>query len=142
MKNTVVLVDANVILDFLLKREPGFEGAMRFIEACSNGSFDAYMALHSVSIISYVLRKLPAEIQKRYLRTICGIFSIASIGTEEVREAIEMDRVFSDPEDRIQYKCAQSVQAEYIITRNIKDFANSEIAIRTPEEICEGLSFN
>ena len=93
MKNTVVLVDANVILDFLLKREP-------------------------------------------------GIFSIASIGTEEVREAIEMDRIFPDLEDCIQYKCAQSVQAEYIITRNIKDFVNSEIAIRTPEEICEGLSFN
>ncbi len=57
---------------------------------------------------------------------------------EEVVEALKMDR-FKDFEDCLQDKCAESVGAGYIITRNIADFVNSKIPAISPEKFLQGL---
>ncbi|MDO5418329.1 MAG: PIN domain-containing protein [Lachnospiraceae bacterium] len=44
------------------------------------------------------------------------------------------NKVFSDFEDCLQAECALSCEAEYIVTRNIKDFENSNIKAVTPDE--------
>jgi len=44
------------------------------------------------------------------------------------------DETFDDLEDRLQYECAQYINAEYIITRNINDFTNSPIPAISPKD--------
>jgi hypothetical protein len=42
-----------------------------------------------------------------------------------------------DFEDAIQIVCASSIgKMDFIVTRNIKDFRDSEITVLTPEEAC------
>jgi hypothetical protein len=47
---------------------------------------------------------------------------------------------FDDIEDRLQVECAQAVNADYIITRNINDFTTSLIPAILPEEFLEKLA--
>lgn len=42
---------------------------------------------------------------------------------------------FKDFEDCLQDRCADSVGAEYIIPRNIMDFANSKVQAILPEDL-------
>ena len=61
---------------------------------------------------------------------------MVSVSHEEVVKAIEMDK-FEDFEDCLQDRCAEHAAAEYIITRNVKDFANSKIPAVLPEDFLE-----
>ncbi len=137
MKSTVILLDANIVIDFLLEREPGLQATKELVRKCTDGTFDAYIAFHTVSIVSYILRKKDRETAREYLRLLCDIFSIASATTEDVRSAIDMDDLFPDLEDCLQYKCAKHIGAEYIVTRNVKDFSGSDIQVMIPEALLE-----
>lgn len=47
---------------------------------------------------------------------------------------------FKDFEDCLQDRCAKSVNAEYIITRNVEDFSKSEVPAMLPEDFWELIS--
>ena len=47
----VVLIDTNVILDFLLTREPACKAASDIILKCANKEIKGYIAFHSISIL-------------------------------------------------------------------------------------------
>lgn len=72
MKNIVVLVDANVILDYVTTREPYYHDAYKVIDMCHAGFVKGYLAFHSVSIIWYVLRKYMPDADRRlWLKKSC-----------------------------------------------------------------------
>lgn len=48
-----------------------------------------------------------------------------------------MNRNFEDFEDCLQAECAEAFPADYIVTRNVKDFTYSTVACITPEELCD-----
>ncbi len=45
----IVLIDTNVILDFLLTREPAYQAASDIILKCANKEIKGYIAFHSIS---------------------------------------------------------------------------------------------
>ena len=53
----VVLIAMNVIIDFLVAREPFYDSALRVMEKCASGEADGYMAFHSLPNLWYILRK-------------------------------------------------------------------------------------
>ena len=53
----VILVDTNVILDVLLKRETYMLKSQIVIEKCANREVVGYLAAHSISNLFYILRK-------------------------------------------------------------------------------------
>ena len=71
-------------------------------------------------------RKIGVEIGYGTFVDLCGFL-------EPVVKAIEM-RKFKDFEDCLQDRCAKSVDAKYIITRNVADFSNSEVTAILPED--------
>ncbi len=52
-----ILVDTNIILDVLLKREPHIKAARIIMTKCAEREITGYMAAHSIPNIFYVLRK-------------------------------------------------------------------------------------
>ena len=52
-----VLIDTNVILDFLLTREPFYEAALKIVEKCASGELKGYIAFHSIPNLWYILRE-------------------------------------------------------------------------------------
>ncbi|MBR1862640.1 MAG: PIN domain-containing protein [Ruminococcus sp.] len=132
-----VLIDTNIILDFLTQRQPYYESAERIFKMCSEKTLDGCIAAHSIMNSFYILRKTYSALERReMLKNICEITSVIGIDRSKLIRA--MDNIeFKDMEDCLQTECAVSYDAEYIVTRNVKDFTNSAIKALTPDELLE-----
>lgn len=132
-----VLIDTNVILDFLIEREPYKSDAVRIIKICSEKKIEGYLAAHTISNLFFILRK-HFDIPKRreILISLCRIFNIPSLDKEMIVSALKNDD-FSDFEDCLQMESAKAVEADYIITRNPSDFKESEITVIEPQYFLE-----
>ena len=134
MKNMALLIDTNILITFLTKREdPFLEESEKVVEMCAMGQCTGYIAFHTLSTLWYVLRKRSDEERRKGLKAICSIFSVASASQNEIMDAIEKES-FKDFEDCLQDKCAKEAGVDYIISGNVKDFENSEIPAVTPTE--------
>ena len=131
----VVLIDTNVALNYILKREPYFHESDQIMAWCAAKVLDGYLAFHSLSIIWYVLRKMPDEERRGWLRSLCTILDVASATTEEVLDALEKVK-FKDFEDCLQDKCACHIHADFIVTGNIKDYSDSVTKAMNPADFC------
>ena len=106
MKNMVVLVDTNILLNYLTNREDEYlEHSIRIVEMCAKEECIGYIAFHTLSTLWYVLRKHSDNVRRENLRDICEIFTVASASQKEILDAIDKDS-FSDFEDCLQDKCA------------------------------------
>lgn len=104
---------------------------------CIDGMIEGYIAFHSLSIIWYSSRKYADEAVRRdWIHQICDFFSITSAGNQEVSEAAD-NFAFKDFEDNLQDICAQSVEADYIVTVNTHDYENSTVKAVTPIELVQ-----
>lgn len=130
-----ILIDTNVLIDFLTKRNPLFyQSAGNIINSCFSGSIQGYIAAHTVMNSFYVLRK---NYNLNQLKNIFSLLSrrikIVSVDNNKIQNALN-DKFFTDFEDCLQAECALSCGADYIVTRNIKDFVNSSVPAILPED--------
>lgn len=131
-----VLVDTNVILDYLLERKPYAENAEKIVVACKQKRIMGCIAAHSVSNMFFILRKVYSVNERRdILKDICKLFVVEGLDKDKVLRALENDE-FKDFEDCLQMECAKSFCADYILSRNIEDFSRSEIECIMPDEFC------
>ena len=78
MKNMVVLIDTNVLLDYLETREPYFEDSYHVLLLCAEEKAEGYMAFHSVPNIFYIMRRThDRESRRELLNEICNILTVA-----------------------------------------------------------------
>lgn len=128
-----VLIDTNVLLDVLMGRQPYFDIADKIIKLCADKKLEGYMAAHSVPNIFYILRKSMSDRERREaLKLLCQIVKIEGIDAVKIISAID-NKEFFDLEDCLQEECAMAVSADYIVTRNIKDFKNSKAPAILPD---------
>ena len=132
----VALIDTNVILDYLLERQPQFNDSACVLRLCRNQQLKGFVAFHSISVIWYLMRKHPPEERRKALTEVTDMLTVTSASHEEVVNAIQNEN-FSDFEDCLQEKCALNVGADFIVTNNVKDFSASQIPAVTPAEILE-----
>lgn len=80
----VVLIDTNVILNYITDREDRFRDSSKVVmDLCSQGKADGYIAFHLLSIIWYSLR-IPDEGKRMWLRDICRILTVGCASHEQV----------------------------------------------------------
>lgn len=130
-----ILIDTNVLIDFLTKRNPLFyQSAGNIINSCFSGSIQGYIAAHTVMNSFYVLRKIYTLSQMRNIFLhLSQHIDIISIDNSKIQKALN-NNAFTDFEDCLQAECALSSCADYIVTRNIKDFANAPVPAILPED--------
>ena len=132
-----VLVDTNVVLDYLLEREPYTESARKIVLGCKQKKLTGCIAAHTVSNMFFILRKTySVEDRRTILKDICKLFDVEGIDRLKIIQALD-NSDFKDFEDCLQMQCAKSFRADYILTRNLADYRDSEIACISPEEFCE-----
>ena len=132
-----VLIDTNVILDILLFREQFFDKSDEAIRICTQNAVECSLAAHTITNIYYLTRKhfKNDEERREVILNLFKTFKIIKVDSKKLMTALK-NREFNDFEDCLQVECAKSIKADYIITRDAKDFANSEILCLTPEEFC------
>ncbi|WP_282780296.1 type II toxin-antitoxin system VapC family toxin [Phaeodactylibacter xiamenensis] len=128
-----IFIDADVVLDFFTDRSPFANPASEIFELSERGAIQLYLSAASINNIYYIVRKFLGH--KNTLQVIEALTEMTEIvGTteKEILQALKND--FKDFEDSIQYSCAITILGlEAILTRNVKDYARSEIAVLTPE---------
>jgi predicted nucleic acid-binding protein len=136
----VIFIDTDVLIDYICRRKPFYDNAIKIIDLRINEIFRGCISTQSIANIYYILRKELTSIErKRVLRSLCELFSPCDITREMTLLALE-DTSFSDFEDCVQMHCAINANADLIITRNTKDYANSRIKAVTPDEFLELVS--
>lgn len=129
-----VFIDTNILLDYLIGREPYYEFADQVLKHCASKKVEGVIAAHSIPNIFYILRKdMTADERREVLLRICKIVKVEGIDQFKIITALNK-KDFSDFEDCLQIECAEAVQADYIITRNVKDFTGCDIPAITAQE--------
>lgn len=129
----VLLIDTNVLIDYLAKRPGFFDDARSIIKFCSEPGVKGYVAFHSIPNAWFILRKEPDWERREGLKAVCSILTVTGASHTSVVNAIEQTN-FKDFEDCLQDKCAETVQADYVITRNVKDFTGSSTQVISPAD--------
>lgn len=129
-----ILIDTNIVLDFLLKREPYVKNAEAIFKACKEFRVYGFIAAHSIPDIFYIMRKCFTLYElKQIIKLLTDFISIVNLTEEMILFALS-EHNFADFEDCLQDKCAQEIKADYIITRNIKDFEFSKVKAIEPSD--------
>lgn len=129
-----ILIDTNIILDVLCKRPDFYESSAKIFKLCEIKKISGVISALSIPNIIYILRKeLNAEKTKEILDNLMLIFDIADLKADDLKKAANMG--FNDYEDALQSVCAFRIKADYIVTRNLKDFSLSKVTAVSPSEL-------
>ncbi len=128
-----LLIDGNVILDVLQKREPHFEDSAKIWKLCETDQVQGYVSALTFANLVYVMRKeLNPEQIEDVLKGLALIFQFTELSVTDMTNAAGMK--WDDFEDAMQAATAERVHADYIITRNVRDFQKSKVIAFTPTE--------
>ena len=128
------LIDPDVILDFFFDRKPFSEHAAKIFSLCELKMIQGYVTPVIYSNVYYLLRQTAKHekvIEK--LNQLLTITDVLIIDKEVLVQALNSK--FKDFEDALQNFAAIKVKTiDTILTRNIKDYRNSELGVMTPED--------
>lgn len=129
-----LLIDTNVVLDVLLKREPFCEAAINVLNLAKRNDVQEFISATAITDIYYIAcRQLKNKGQVRaLLKNLLTIVSVAGVTGREIFNALELD--WNDFEDSVQYSVAFLQEIDGIITRNPTDYKASEIQVWMPEQ--------
>ena len=129
-----IFIDANIVLDVLLKRPDFIEESAKVLAICK--SKRAALAPHTISNIFFITRKeYTAKERKTILLSVLEYIDIVTVGKHQIVQALKNENL-EDFEDALQLECAKEFNADYIVTRDLT-FTNEEIAIISPKDFIE-----
>lgn len=129
-----LLIDANIVLDVLQNRENFVKESAMIWKLCETEQAKGYISTLSFANIMYILRKeLTSDKIEEVYHKLCLIFEFADFSSSILSKAVEMN--WKDFEDAVQSATVEQIHADYIITRNVRDFTRSKVVAFTPTEL-------
>ncbi len=127
-----IFLDSDVVIDFFTDREPFANPASELFELNEQGKVKLYLSAISINNIYYIVRRFLGHKKTiEVVQLLTEMTEIVGTTKKEIIQALKND--FSDYEDSVQYSTALTIKdLDAIITRNIKDYRNSSLAIMTP----------
>lgn len=127
-----LFIDSDVVIDFFTDREPHANPASELFDLNEKGKIKLYLSAVSINNIYYIVRKYLGH--KKTLEVVEELADMTEIiGTTKKEIVQALKNNFKDYEDSVQYSSALTIKGiEAIITRNVKDYRNSKIAVLTP----------
>lgn len=130
-----LLIDTNIILDVLLKREPFCNNGAKILNLSQKGNIYLYVSASAITNIYYIANQtLRNKVEtKKLLTKLIKLVLIAYVSEDEIRNALTLQ--WKDFEDSVQYSVALLQEMDGIVTRNPGDYKEAEIKIWIPEEL-------
>ena len=127
-----VLIDTNVILDVLTRREPHFESSAAFLKLCGM-QVKGFIVANQTTDVFYLLRRagIDAQSTKDIVKKLTDNITVLDITAKDVQNALNAE--IGDYEDSLLACRAKRQKADYIVTRNEKDFNLSEVPALSPQ---------
>ncbi|HYG38592.1 MAG TPA: PIN domain-containing protein [Cytophagales bacterium] len=134
-----IFLDTDVILDFLLDRDPHSKDSTLLFNLSEQEKIKIVVSSLSYNNIYYITRKFIGHKEAiNVLRSLSELTEISEVNAKIIKNALMSN--FNDFEDGVQYFSAENEgTVKAIITRNIQDYKHSEIAVFTPEDYLKSL---
>jgi len=128
-----VLVDVNVILDVLARRDPFFTDSAKVWYFIESGQVEGYVAAHTITTIHYLLRKHhTSQSVNNYLAGLLQVFEIAEVNKNILNQALAIGG--KDFEDSVQIISATHNHCHYWITRDKQVSPDISVVSISPRE--------
>lgn len=116
-----LLLDINILLDVLLDRAPWSDAASRLLSAVESNRAEGFVAPHTLPTIYYIVaQSQDRKTAETAIADLLRILDVAPITKADFQRALELS--MSDYEDAVQAAAALQIGADYLVTRNEKDF--------------------
>jgi predicted nucleic acid-binding protein len=127
----IVLIDINILLDVLQKREPFYETSAHLLASVETGRVKGYVAAHSVTTLFYLIKKDRSAAEARATITnLLQFIKIAPVDQSTIEQALHLD--YGDYEDAVQMISAVQCKADCLITRDVKDYQPALLSVLQP----------
>lgn len=137
-----LLVDTNVFLDLMLRREPGCKDAINFFVWSRQHRNQTYITSMSLRDVEYIAARTFHDHKKANVvlaRTYALCSKVIGVSADSAITAIYED--YKDYEDELMIQAAKEESLDAIITNNVSDFVNRGIPVFTPDEIIKRVVF-
>lgn len=134
-----VLLDTNIVLDVLLRREPWLDEASALWKANDEGRLAAYMMASALTDVFYIARRLVGlEKAHQAVQTCLEAFEFCPVDRTALEQAMALPG--NDFEDNLQIASASIADLDAIITRNPDHFKSASVTVLTPAEALARIS--
>jgi predicted nucleic acid-binding protein len=132
-----VLIDTNIVLDFLLQREPFFQDAELLFQAIDSGQVIGYVTATTLTDIFYIARKQTRSVEqaRQAVSETLNVMTICPVNRAVLELAIASG--LTDFEDAVQIFCAVAEGLEAILTRDKQGFLSSSISVLSIRELLQ-----
>jgi predicted nucleic acid-binding protein len=129
-----VLFDLDIILDVLQERVEFYEFSARLLALAETGEIQGWLAAHSLTTLFYLIAKDKSAEQARVtITSLMQFLRIAPVDQSTIEQALNLP--YRDFEDAVQMIAALQVQADYLLTRNVRDYQPAPLAVIQPAEL-------
>jgi predicted nucleic acid-binding protein len=129
-----VLVDLNVVLDTLQRREPHYTDSAAVLAHAERRTIRGWLAAHSWTTLFYLYARDQAPDQARvHLTELLQFLSVAPVDQAVIEQALNLP--YTDFEDAVQMMAAVRAGADYLLTRNVQDFKAGPLPVLQPAEL-------
>jgi predicted nucleic acid-binding protein len=129
-----ILVDVDVVLDVLARRELFFADSAAVLAACETGRCRGVVAAHTITTLHYLLSRHHDEAHARvHITDLLRIVKVARVDSTVIQHALAAD--LPDFEDAVQMAAAVVAGAQYVVTRNLPHFAGGPLPALQPAEL-------
>jgi len=131
-----VFLDTNIIVDLIADRKPFSKYSIEIFKKAEEKKIKLFTSSHSIATTHYLLKKyLEEKILRDVLYNLLDYLTVIAVDTDVLKKGLRSKH--KDFEDSIQILCASTIEKiDCIVTRNTKDFRDSEILVLTPDELC------
>lgn len=129
------LIDTNVVIDVLQKREPFFSDSYAVLGACAKEELEGCFTAKAVTDVFYVMHRYYHD-NAPCIDAVRKLYDILTV--VDTTASACLDATFSgiaDYEDAVVDEMAVALGADVIITRNKGDFRHSKTKAVTPAEL-------
>ncbi|MGI8641530.1 MAG: PIN domain-containing protein [Pyrinomonadaceae bacterium] len=133
-----ILLDNDVVLDFVLEREPFFADAEMIFQYLDNGDIECYVSAITPINVFYTTRKLrDKDIALQAVKDLLVAVKVCRTDKLVLQTAFTLN--FTDYEDAVQCASALAENRDAIVTRNAKDYKNSSVKFYSPTDFLQVL---
>ena len=132
-----LLIDTNVVLDVLLRREPFSKTAAEVLNLTQRDDVREYVSASAITDIYYIANKQmkDRDAVRDLLKRLLMVVSVAAVSEREIQNALNL--AWRDFEDSVQYSVALLNEMDGIVTRNPSDYQEANMRIWLPEQALE-----
>ena len=129
-----MLIDLNIIMDVLQKRQPFYDMSVRLLAAAETGKLEGWLAAHRITTLFYLVAKAQSTQQAKVVITeLLQFLSVAQVDQTTLERALILP--YADFEDAVQMMAAVQSWMNYLVTRNPQDYKEGPLTVIQPAEL-------